>query len=450
MSKIELIAFDLDGVLVSTKELHFDALNKALKKFGYPTISRADHLGKYDGLPTREKLKILKVKTKHFEKVWSEKQVQTSKLVKKHVTRNEKLVELFRQLKKDGYEISVVTNSVTETTYQILDTLGIIHFDFVVNPESNFYPKPHPDMYLHTMREFNVGPKNTLILEDSPVGRKAATDSGAHLMPINSPEDVTYENILAKIKQIEEQPEENLWDAPNLNIVIPMAGAGRRFAEKGYTHPKPLIDVNGYPMIKHAVDSLGVKNAKYYYIVQKEHIEKYQLQHTLNLITPNCKIIPVEGITDGAARTCLLAEQYINNDNPLIICNSDHKISFDSIKFFYSMAYHKYDCGILTFPNNHVKWSYVKENEAGFITEVAEKKVVSNKATAGVYFWQYGSEFVKTANSMIKKNIRANNEFYVAPAVNETIQAGGKVKAFDVNEMIALGTPEDLEIYLKS
>ena len=215
--------------------------------------------------------------------------------------------------------------------------------------------------------------------------------------------------------------------------------------------PKPLIDVKGKPMIQTVVDSLNI-NANYIFIVQKSHYEKYSLQHTLGLIAPNCKIIQVDGMTEGAACTTLLAKDLINNDQPLLIANSDQYLDWDSNQFMYSMTGDEIDGGILTFPSCHPKWSYAKLCDNGFVTEVAEKKVISEHATVGVYYFKKGSDYVSGAEQMIEKNIRTNNEFYVCPVYNQCILNKGKYKIFSVEEeaMWGLGTPEDLMYFVNN
>ena len=228
-----------------------------------------------------------------------------------------------------------------------------------------------------------------------------------------------------------------------------MAGAGTRFQQAGFTFPKPLIDVNGKPMIQVVVDNLGFE-ANYIYVVRKEHYEKYNLKSFLNLITPNCKIIQVDSLTDGAACTTLLAKEYINNDNPLIIANSDQFVDWNPMDFYYKMIETKSDGGMVTFRSTHPKWSFAKLNELGNVIEVAEKNPISDLATVGIYFYKRGSEYVKYTEQMINKNIRVNNEFYVCPVFNEYIQDGKKIKTYDVEHMFGLGTPEDLDYFIKN
>ena len=120
------------------------------------------------------------------------------------------------------------------------------------------------------------------------------------------------------------------WKSDKMNVVIPMAGAGSRFAQVGYTFPKPLIEINGKPMIQVVLENLNIE-ANYTFIVQKEHYEKYSLQYLLNLIAPKCNIVQVDGITEGAACTTLLAKEFINNDAPLVMANSDQFVELSLI-----------------------------------------------------------------------------------------------------------------------
>ena len=108
------------------------------------------------------------------------------------------------------------------------------------------------------------------------------------------------------------------------------------------------------------------------------------------------------------------------------------------------------DGGIVTFKSTHPKWSFAKIDENNFVTEVAEKRPISTLATVGIYFWKHGKDYVKYAEQMIEKNIRVNNEFYVCPVFNEAIADGKKFKTYNINKMWGLGTPEDLDIFLKN
>jgi dTDP-glucose pyrophosphorylase len=239
------------------------------------------------------------------------------------------------------------------------------------------------------------------------------------------------------------------WKDKKLNVVIPMAGAGSRFSQQGYTFPKPLIDVNGKPMIEVVVDNLNI-DAHFIFLVQKEHYEQYNLKYLLNLISPNCEIVQIDGVTQGAACSTLLAKEFINNDNPLVIANSDQFIEWNSNECMYAFSADEIDAGILTFKSHHPKWSYAKLDDTGFVLEVAEKKVISDNATVGVYYWKHGKDYVTYAEQMIDKNIRVNNEFYVCPVFNEAIADNKKIKIKHINKMWGLGTPEDLTYFINN
>ncbi len=234
-----------------------------------------------------------------------------------------------------------------------------------------------------------------------------------------------------------------------MNILIPMAGEGSRFKSAGYTFPKPLIDVNGKPMIQCVVENLDF-DANYIFLVRSDHIRRYEgLIDTLDRITNGkFNFVEVESLTEGAACTALLAEKYIDNDEDLLIANSDQYIEYESENFSLLKNITNVDSAVFTFNAVHPKWSFVKTNSRGFVTQVAEKKPISNIATCGIYWYRRGSDFVKYAKQMIEKDIRVNNEFYIAPVYNELIQDGKTLVPFYVHKMYGLGTPEDLEKYL--
>ena len=236
------------------------------------------------------------------------------------------------------------------------------------------------------------------------------------------------------------------------NIVIPMAGRGSRFQQQGYKDSKPFIDVNGKPMIQKVIENLNFEfDSKYKTIIlcQKQDYEKYDFDLFYKIIGhDNIEIIISDGVTEGAACTLLLAKRYINNDIPLLSFNTDQMIDYDVEGTFNRMK--NYDGGIPCFWGDSTDWSYAKTNDEGYVTEVAEKKVISNDATAGYYYWAKGSDFVKYAEEMIVANDRVNNEFYVAPVYNYAIKDGKKICITQVDKVYELGTPEYLESYLKN
>ena len=446
----KVVIFDLDGVLVDTKEIHYLSLNQALVKYKFKKITIDEHNKIYDGLPTKEKLKILNIKKRipkiFFSKIEKYKQKITKKLLKEKIKKNNKIIEIFKYLNK-FYKVAVATNAVRSTLNICLKNLGIDKYvDFKLSNEDVKNSKPNPEIYLKIFIHFGIYPNSALIVEDSHYGREAALSSGAKLFPIKNINELNLKNIKLNLNSKKNKIIKNdiSWVDTKMNVLIPMAGAGKRFADAGYVFPKPLIEVNNKPMIQLVLESLNL-NANYIFIIQKEHQIKYNIKSVLKILKPDCKIIELDHVTEGAACTTLLAKKYINNKNPLIIANSDQYIVWNSSKALYDFNSKKLDGAILTFDAIHPKWSYAKCNKDGYVNEVAEKKVISRNATVGVYYWKNGSDYVSSAEQMIKKNIRVNNEFYVCPVYNEFLLKDKKVKIHNVKKMYGLGTPEDLE-----
>jgi HAD superfamily hydrolase (TIGR01509 family) len=451
---IKLIVFDLDGVLVDTKEMHYKALNAALEKIS-PShkISLHDHLTIFDGLPTTKKLEMLVgrgLDPSRLAEINKAKQEHTWWAIASSIIPNEKITDTFLRLRSEGYKIYVASNAVRRTVVTILSRLGIIEdIDFIFSNEDVKNPKPNPEMYLRCMLHADVDPSETLIFEDSHTGRRAAMRSGAHLAPVDKPADINYNFIKRAIAKAEGTLKVEKWKAKDTVVLVPMAGAGSRFEKAGYTFPKPLIEVKGKPMIQVVVENLNI-DAEFVYVVQKSHYEKYNLGYMLNLITPGCRIVQVDGVTEGAACTTLLAKQYIDTpDKHLVMANSDQYVDWDSHDFFYKALNKKCDAAIVTFRATHPKWSFAKVNDDGLVIEVAEKKPISDIATVGIYYWDKASDYVKYAEQMIEKNIRVNNEFYVCPVFNEAIADHKKIITYDVEKMWGIGTPEDLNVFLE-
>ena len=449
----KLVIFDLDGVLIDSKDYHYDALNEALGE--EYAISREEHVSTYDGLPTTAKLELLSknkgLPADRYEEIWRAKQENTLHIFKTKVDKDYELMGYFQQLVDEGYKIAVASNSIRNTVKIILLRLGLLEFvDIYVSNEDVVRNKPFPSMYWKCMMALGALPDDTVILEDSHIGRQGALDSKCHLVPIENRSDLNQAKV-DRIKRILQSEKQKVaWESKTMNVLIPMAGRGSRFATQGYTFPKPLIDVKGKPMIQVVTENLNIK-ANYTFIVQKEHYEKYSLQHLLNLIAPNCNIVQVDGITEGAACTTLLAKEFIDNDEPLLMANSDQFVEWDSNETLYAFSNGDCDGGIITFPATHPKWSYAKLGDDGYVSEVAEKKPISQHATVGIYWWAKGSDYVKYAEQMIEKDIRVNNEYYVCPVFNEAIGDGKKVRIKEIEKegMWGIGTPEDLNYFLE-
>jgi dTDP-glucose pyrophosphorylase len=238
-----------------------------------------------------------------------------------------------------------------------------------------------------------------------------------------------------------------------LNIVIPMAGAGSRFAKAGYADPKPLIPVHGAPMIKLVIDNLRPHGAhRFIFLCQRAHVEAYGLEDKLTRWAPGAVVVQLDGLTEGAACTVLAARDYIDADDMLTIANSDQWVDASMEDYHRVVARDRLDGLIMTMKAHDKKWSFVGFDDKGAVNRVVEKQPISDEATVGVYTFARGCDFVRAADAMIAKDLRVNGEFYVAPVYNELIAEGAKIGVYNIGAeaagMYGLGVPEDLDKFL--
>lgn len=238
-----------------------------------------------------------------------------------------------------------------------------------------------------------------------------------------------------------------------LNIVIPMAGRGSRFAKVGYKLPKPLIEVHGRPMVRTVIDNLQPNQPhKFIFLCLREHLSSFGLAESLAAWAPGCKVIPIDTVTEGAACTVLLAAADIDNSDALMIANCDQWVDTSIDDYLAAMDKDRLDGLIMTMPADDPKWSFARVDDAGLVTDVREKEVISNEATVGIYNYRTGRAFVENARRMIAKDFRVNGEFYVAPVYNEMIAVGARIGCFNIgpHAMYGIGTPEDLDMFLSN
>jgi len=239
-----------------------------------------------------------------------------------------------------------------------------------------------------------------------------------------------------------------------LNIVIPMAGAGSRFANEGFSDPKPLIRLHGVPMIRVVVENIRPsEDCRFIFVCQRAHENAHNLVEMLETWVPGSSVVLVDGLTDGAACTVLSARSLIDNDEELMIANSDQFIDLDINRYLKSMRDRDLDGQIMTMRASDPKWSFVELSDDGLVRNVVEKVVVSDEATTGIYNFRRGADFVRAAESMINQGLLVNNEFYIAPTYNQLIREGLAIGFFNVgcegNGMYGLGTPTDLRKFLE-
>ena len=205
--EIKAIIFDMDGVLIEAKEWHYEALNKALGLFGYE-ISRYDHLITYDGLPTRDKLKMLTLERGLSEKLHGFinelKQQYTLDLVYANLHPTFCHEFALSKLKERGYKLAVASNSIRNTVKIMMEKSALLEYlDFYLSNQDVKKAKPDPEIYNTAIERLGLTPQECLILEDNPKGIKAAKASGAFVMEVNTVQDVNFRNIMEKIREVE-------------------------------------------------------------------------------------------------------------------------------------------------------------------------------------------------------------------------------------------------------
>ncbi len=233
-----------------------------------------------------------------------------------------------------------------------------------------------------------------------------------------------------------------------LNIVVPMAGRGQRFADVGYSVPKPLIPILDHPMIEVVIGNLRpTVPHRFIFLILREHDERYGLADKLRQWAPGAHVLFVDQVTQGAACTVLLARDQIDSADPLMIANCDQYVDTSIDAYIAGMG--SSDGLIMTMWADDPKWSFVRLDSNGRVTEVVEKVVISNEATVGIYNFRRGSDFCAGADTMIGEEMRVNGEFYVAPVYNYLIRMGADIRVHSIGRLGAgmhgIGVPADLE-----
>ena len=457
---MQLIIFDLDGVMVDSCDVHYVVLNDAIREIAGEEfiITHYEHANVYNGRSTLSKLELMidlkGLDASLINQIYDRKQDLTAFAMAQQVERSEQKIEMLKTLKKENYILCCASNCIRKTVDIVLSKLGVLDlYDFTLCNEDVEYPKPSSYIYLKAMFMANCRPEDTLIIEDSFVGLSAARGSGAFICKVLNAQELTLEKVHKAIDyyMFYSTPMKKTMYQDQLTVVIPMSGNGSRFANVGYKDPKPLIPVNGKPMIELVIDNIRI-DAKYVYVVKEEHCRDYNLEHVLRSKTPGCEIIKINETTEGGACSVLLAREFIDNDKPLLMINCDQWLEWNCEDFVFKFLEQQKDAlvKVSTFivPDRSKKWSYVAVDEEGFVTDVQEKNPISIYGTTGAYLWRRGCDFVRCADKMILKNKRINGEFYVAPVINEIIEEGGKVVKEECSKFWSLGVPEDLNTFL--
>jgi len=451
-----LLIFDMDGVLIDCKYIHAKAFISSWN-ISNPSnqIDEIFHHKYLDGRNTYMKIDYLQnyfsILVDRLE-IFNNKQMQT--IASLELFEYSTIIcKLFEQLKNTGYKLACASNSIRTTVNLVLNKLNITqYFDLILSNEDVNNPKPSPDIYQKVMTSLDYLPTDTYIFEDSPIGLSAAKASRANVIHIHDSKDLNYSFITKSLKYKMRYIPWN--ENPNwkLRVIIPMAGEGSRFRQAGYTISKPLIPIQGKPMIMWVLDNLRSKDPEvqkrieYHLCVRTHAID--ELKHLSGVV-----FHPIQSLTDGAASTVLtVREELLKDNNPMLIVNSDQYLEWEFDDFLETCVNPGYDGCISTFYNpdsNDTKWSFAQLDKNGLVIKVAEKEYIGSNATTGIYYWQDGSKFVQYADEMIRKNERVKNEFYVCPVYNYLIRDGGNVRVSDCKKMWGLGIPEDLEKFRK-
>lgn len=230
------------------------------------------------------------------------------------------------------------------------------------------------------------------------------------------------------------------------NLLIPMVGRGQRFRDEGFVLPKQLIDVGHQQMIDWSMSCIKTEECNKIFVIRRDTVDNNNMDEILRSKFGNDIIIVIaETETEGTVSSCLLAEEYIDNDLPLSITTLDMYFEphFDPSDIDNS------DGTVLTFNADNPAYSYSELGNDGYVVRTAEKEVISNHAHAGLYHFSKGSEFVRLAKEMIKRNIRVKNEFYVAPLYNLFIEEGKKISILPIDRLWCMGTPDERKHFLE-
>jgi NDP-sugar pyrophosphorylase family protein len=237
-----------------------------------------------------------------------------------------------------------------------------------------------------------------------------------------------------------------------LQVIIPMAGKASRFAERGHTFPKPLLEIGNRSMIEMVLENLAPPQpVQYTFICRKEHLSQFYLGDMLQLLAPGCRVIALENETAGALCSVLLAVDQLNLDEEILIANGDQIITTSLDPFYTACRQPGIDGCLLTFTATHPRWSFAKTDAGGKVVAVAEKRPISKQATVGLYYFRRARDLVEASEKMILKGLTTSGQFFVCPVYNELILAGKNIRTHHLPDdtMHSLGTPEDVDVFMK-
>jgi dTDP-glucose pyrophosphorylase len=237
-----------------------------------------------------------------------------------------------------------------------------------------------------------------------------------------------------------------------MNLIVLMAGPSNLFQNEKQIYPKALIEINGSTIIDRVIKNLNPligTSKKIVFIIKKGDNKKFHIANVISLLVPKAKIIEAGGVTSGAACTALLAVDYLNDKQPLLIINGDQIIDTDYLKILKKFTYDDVDAGTIVFDSIHPRWSYVKLDSNAKVIEAAEKNPISKNATAGFYFFKSAEIFSKFAKKMILKDANVDDNYYICPIFNEMILEQKDINVIEIkpHQYHSFMSPETLMNY---
>jgi dTDP-glucose pyrophosphorylase len=237
----------------------------------------------------------------------------------------------------------------------------------------------------------------------------------------------------------------------NMNVLFLMAGDSSAFSDAGYQFPKNLVEISGKPLLERVLDTVAPlrEDSRLLFVINRDENERYHTGEVIRLLAPESTVVCAQGQTAGAACTALLAVEWIDNDGELLVINGDIIVEENLSGIVDEFRTRGLDGGIPVFQGVHPRWSYVKVDEKGLVMEAAEKRPISRNATAGIYHFAHGRDFVQAAMRMIKKDACIDGKFYVCPAFNEMVLMNKRVGIWNIKResYFSLATPQGVREY---
>lgn len=460
--RIRLVVFDLDGVLVESRDLHYEALNRALEEEAGKecVISREEHTHVYDGLSTNQKLKMLEVAkglpSDLHQNVWDKKQAYTESLVNEMLGPLDHILNTITALKKMSLPVCVASNCIRSSVKTILTQIGLMPYvDVFLSNEDVKNAKPNPDIYEKACSIFGVSPSETLVVEDSTIGFEAASRAGCHMLRVSNPHDVTESSVKSRIQELECLTEE-------VTIVLPLAGPYPEIwqAREASEMPLYLTDVSGESVLELIGKSLSTRRyvANYIFVVKEAVSKAYDVDALCAKAVDYAplKIVKTKTDTLSSLHTILqIPAEYIPDNVPLLVADGHHiPVWKDGESLDNILGSHS--AGALTVVQatnprfSYVRLSFDKRSKEGpsRVVEVAmEGRPTSDLACSGLYYFKRASDLREAAKTVIGTNQRWLGRFFTAQLYNELVQNGLEVEALQLKNYWSLRTVDEIERY---